>query len=71
MVRLNWWPDSVTQNPFHSAGTERKRERHKGVKARERESESEGEGDGRKGRGGQETFVVEWTSTDNPWHTAL
>lgn len=46
VVSLNWWPDPVTQIPFHSVWTERKRERQKGVKVRVRESESEGGGGG-------------------------
>lgn len=73
MVRLDLWPGPVTQIPFHSLGAERKRVGQKGGERRtERVSESEG------GKGGEdeekkmpETFVVEWTSTDNPWRTAF
>lgn len=57
MVRLNWRLDPVTHIPFHSAGTERKREGQKGVKVRVRETERESEseagemgGEGEKGR---------------------
>lgn len=54
MARLNWWPGPVTQIPFHSAGTERKRERQKRGESRsERESESEAGkkgGEGERGR---------------------
>lgn len=49
-----------------------KRGESKSERDRERVSQRPGrwEERGREGDG-QETFVVEWTSTDNPWHTAL
>lgn len=49
VVSLNWWPDPVTQIPFHSAQTERKRGRQKRVKVRVREREwVRGWGEGRR-----------------------
>lgn len=66
VVRLNWWLDPVTHIPFHSAGTERKREGQKGVKVRVREREREqvsqrpGETGGEGERGRKPRDICSW-----------
>lgn len=62
VVSLNWWPDPVTQIPFHSAQTERKRGRQKRVKVRVREREwvRGWEKGGERGRGRKPGDICSW-----------
>lgn len=77
MVRSDLWPEPVTQIVFHSLGAERKRVGQKeGERRSERVSQRqmgrrEEKGERMKRKKIQETFAVEWTSRDNPWHTAF